>query len=281
MSSFDSLLRADEEKIRNELRADASIDQNRKQSVDRLSELFSGMLLRYNADSADDQRRQAIADCMTAAVRDELDLLLAGNAKKEISKRKTGAGGIIGILFAVIFCLLAALLIQRWFLVGCVCIVFAAAAGYLGGRLWYGEREVSVRTELDADSVMRTLKKTAATMDRKIDAFCEQSSLWQAESSGKSAASSDRPVPDAEDLSLYGDLLEALYSGNGDFALRQLRKVPGFLQRKGVETLDYSAETAELFDLMPTKKSSVTLRPALIAGEDLLLAGRAAEHIAS
>ena len=48
MSSFDSLLRADEEKIRNELRADASIDQSRKQSVDRLSELFSGMLLRYN-----------------------------------------------------------------------------------------------------------------------------------------------------------------------------------------------------------------------------------------
>ena len=42
---------------------------------------------------------------------------------------------------------------------------------------------------------------------------------------------------------------------------------------------DYSAETAEHFELLPTKKAPSTQRPALVSGDKLLLVGRATEHI--
>ena len=47
--TMSGLLKADEEKIRNELKADAAFDKNRKQSAVRLDDAFSKMLLRYNA----------------------------------------------------------------------------------------------------------------------------------------------------------------------------------------------------------------------------------------
>ena len=67
--SLSSLLLSEEDKVRTELRADSAIDQNRKQSVDRLNTVFDHMLLRYNAANADNPARQSVADCQAAAVR--------------------------------------------------------------------------------------------------------------------------------------------------------------------------------------------------------------------
>ena len=82
-----------------------------------------------------------------------------------------------------------------------------------------------------------------------------------------------------EELLLLGDLLEALYSQNGEYALRQLKKIRPYLQHKGIEWKEYDKENAELFELLPTKKEASTLRPALVSGDKLLLPGRAAEHV--
>ena len=50
--NMSSLLLAEEDKIRTELRADSAIDQNRRQSIDRLNNVLDGVLLRYNAANA-------------------------------------------------------------------------------------------------------------------------------------------------------------------------------------------------------------------------------------
>ena len=157
-----SLFSTEEEKLRNELKADAVIDQNRKQSVDRLTAALDRVLLRYNAASTDDRYRQAVADCEAA-------LLLAGTARKEITKRRLRTGAVIALLLAVICGLVAALLVRQYYLVGCIVIAAAALFAFLSGRLWYGEREVRVHAELDPDVVWKTLKKTAETMDRKTE----------------------------------------------------------------------------------------------------------------
>ena len=68
--NLSSLLLSEEDRIRTELQADSAIDQNRKQSVERLNNVMDGILLRYNAANADDRNRQALADCQAAAVRD-------------------------------------------------------------------------------------------------------------------------------------------------------------------------------------------------------------------
>ncbi len=267
---MEALLQTEEEKLRNELRADSEVDGNRKQSVNRLNETYSRILLKYNSAYSDDPLRQAIADSLTGVAREELDLLLAPAAKKEISDRNIRTGGIIGLLLALIFCLLAALLIQKYFLVGCVSAVCAVLSAFFGGKAWYGERSVSVRSTVDADQVLRILQRTGAAMDRKIEELCCQ--FRQADSPAVSASLST----DA-DISLLGDLLEALYSDNGEFALRQLKKLQPWLKQSGIEAINYSAETADLFEVLPSKKTSMTLRPALVSGEKLLLAGRATE----
>ena len=276
--SMSSLLKADEETIRNELKANAAFDKNRKQSAVRLDEVFSRILLRYNAACTDNPERQALADCETAAVREMTELLLAGTAQKEISRRRFRTGGVIALLVAVIFGLIAALLVKQYYLVGCVLIALAALSAFLSGLLWYGEREVRVRAGLDPDIVWRTLKKTTDTMDRKTEEFLELSQGWRKEA----AASTPVPaaaVPDEESLKLIGSLLEALYAENGEYALRQLKQLRPWLRKLGIETRDYGPETAELFELLPSKKGASTLRPALVSDHKLLLVGRATEQV--
>ena len=272
-----SLFSTEEEKLRNELKADAVIDQNRKQSVDRLTAALDRVLLRYNAASTDDRYRQAVADCEAAAVRDMLGLLLAGTARKEITKRRLQTGAVIALLLAVICGLVSALLVRQYYLVGCIVIAAAALFAFLSGRLWYGEREVRVHAELDPDVVWKTLKKTAETMDRKTEEFLAHQEAWTQE---------DAPDPVRNELSISGDelkllseLLEALYAGNGEFALRQLRRIPPWLHQYGIDAVDYSNDTRELFELLPTKRESATQRPALLYGDKLLVAGKATEHI--
>ena len=275
--NMSSLLLAEEDKIRTELKADSAIDQNRRQSVDRLNEVLDAVLLRYSAANAGAPKRQALADCQAAAVRDMLGLLLAGTARKEIEKRRFRVGGVICLLLAVIFGLISALLIRDYYLPGCILMAAAVLFGFLAGRLWYGEREVRVHAELDADVVWKTLKKAMETMDRKSEEYLAQEETWLREQKDTSSpASASR---DSETLRLLGDLLEALYADNGDYALRQLKKLLPWLRQQGIEAVDYSPETADLFELLPTKRASATQRPALVSGETLLLAGRATEHV--
>ena len=275
--NMSSLLLAEEDKIRTELKADSAIDQNRRQSVDRLNEVLDAVLLRYSAANAGAPKRQALADCQAAAVRDMLGLLLAGTARKEIEKRRFRVGGVICLLLAVIFGLISALLIRDYYLPGCILMAAAVLFGFLAGRLWYGEREVRVHAELDADVVWKTLKKAMETMDRKSEEYLAQEETWLREQKDTSSpASASR---DSETLRLLGDLLEALYADNGDYALRQLKKLLPWLRQQGIEAVDYSPEAADLFELLPTKRASATQRPALVSGETLLLAGRATEHV--
>ena len=274
--SMSSLLLAEEDKIRTEMQADRSIDQNRKQSVDHLNAVFDRILLKYNAANADDRSRQAIADCQAAAVRDMLGLLLAGTARKEVEKRRFRSGAMICLLLAVICGLVAALLVKEYYLVGCVLTAAAALFAFLSGRLWYGEREVRVHAELDPDLVWKTLKKSVDTMDRKTEELLALEESWQHEKSANPAVSS--LTKDPETVRLVGDLLEALYAENGEYAVRQLKKLLPWLHQQGIETVDYSPDTRELFELLPTKRASATQRPALLSGDTLLLAGRATEH---
>ena len=275
--TMEQLLKAEEEKIRGEIRADTTIDQDRTQSVSRLKETLAQVLLRYNAANSGNQTRQAIADSMTAAIQDACGFLLASTAEKEISKRPLRAGAIISLLCSIICCLSSLLLFgqKMSFLIGCILMVLAIFLAFLSGRLWYGEREVQVRTGLDDDTVWKTLRKTSATMDRKIDRLCELEDARIQEA--RNSAGETRQKISAEELNLLGDLLEGLYSENGEFSLRQLRKIKPYLQRQGIGLEDYAANNAEFFEILPSKKGAATLRPALLEGETLLLAGKATE----
>lgn len=268
------LLKADEDRLRSTLRANADAERCRELSVETLDEELGSMLLRYNAACAPDRMRQTLADCLAAPLRDALSLLRAGGAEKKLARRETPASAPLLLLAAVILTAAGVLLAGKPRLAAILCLAFAAVAAFAAGRLWFREREVSVRATVDPEAVWAAMQRTGETMDRKIGEFCERAKEWQ--TAGQTAAGG--AAPDRETLELLGDLLEALYAENGDFALRQMKKIRPYLRRRGIEAVDYSGENAELFELFPSKRPSATQRPALLAGDRLLLGGRATER---
>ena len=173
-TSMAGLLKADEEQLRNELRAGVSVEKNREGCIKLLRHELETMLLRYNAAYGADRMRQAAADCVMATARDQLELLLAGEAEQKVSRRQQTPGGAYGLLAAVILCVAAAVLLTRVPVAGYVCLACAVLSAYVSGRVWYKERQVTVRASLDPEHVWAVLSRTAETMDRKLEEFTAQ-----------------------------------------------------------------------------------------------------------
>ena len=221
--SISDLLNAEEEQLHRELQADASVDHNRRQSIERLNTAISDLLLRYNASCSDEPSRQALADSVTAPMLDMTELLMAVHARRVIEKRRIRTGAVIALLLSVICALLGALLFNRSAVAGYVLFISCAVCSFVAGRMWYGERKVQIQEDIDTELLMKTLKRAFHTVDRKCSDYLAQE---HADDRAKTESSS-------EELQLFGELLEGLYSQHGEFALRQLAKLPPFLNNCG------------------------------------------------
>lgn len=272
-TKMQSLLLADEDRLRSTLTANESVDRNRDLFTETLGEELGSMLLRYNAACAPDRMRQALAECLTATVRDCLGLLKAGGAAKEEGRRELSAWASLLLLLSLGAAVAAVLLMEKLRPVGIACLAGAVAAAFVAGLGWFRRREIAVRPTLDPDKVWFTMRRASETLDRKIDEFCERAGEWSA----ARADAGDSEVLARDELLLFGDLLEALYADSGDFALRQLKKLIPCLRALGIEAEDYRGDNADLFEIFPSVTPGLTLRPALKAGDRLLLAGRATE----
>ena len=271
------LLKSDEEQVRNELRAGKTSNRSREICKKLLSDELGSMLLRYNAAYIGDKSRQIVADCITATARDELDLLMTGAIEKKTERRKKTTNGAFDLLIAVILCVVAALLIERMAVVSYFCMACGILCAYVSGRVWFAAPQVSVQATVDPDLIWAVMKKTAETMDRKIEEFSNQEQIR--DSHGVLLADGEDAPLDQAALNLFSDLLEARYVGNGDFALRQLSKIRPYLIKHGVTLINYSEDKDELFELLPTKGKTVTQRPAMVSGKELLIMGKAVVHM--
>ena len=274
-TSMSALLQADEDALRKTLRANRSVDKSREAVAETLREALGTMLLRYNAACADDRTRQAVADGLTATARDALDLLLAGEVEQETPRRSVNAWAVAALLGALL-CAAGALLLRGSIpAAGYAGLAGTLVCAFLAGRFWLPAKESIVRAAVDPDAAWFALKKTAETMDRKIEEFAAA----EKERAGQNAAGGAAAPMSREELALFSDLLEALYAANGPFALRQLAKIPAFLEKQGVALADYGDDTAELFELLPSRNPAMTQRPALLAGDKLLVSGKATEQV--
>ncbi|MBR4550262.1 MAG: hypothetical protein IKO83_10165 [Oscillospiraceae bacterium] len=267
------LLQADEDALRSTLRANRSVDKSREACAETLREELGTLLLRYNAACANDRTRQAVADGLTATARDALDLLLAGEVEQETPRRRVNAWAVVLLLAALLCGAGAWLPVARQ--VVHACFVGTLLFGFLAGRFWFTAQKPGVRAVVDPEAAWFALKKTAETMDRKLDEIA----AVEREQAGKGAAGASADPLSREELALFSDLLEALYAGSGPFALRQLAKIPAFLEKQGVELADYGDDTAEMFELLPSRNPAMTQRPALLAGDRLLVSGKATEQV--
>ena len=147
--------------------------------------------------------------------------------------------------------------------------VLLAAAGVLmrrGRGHAAPERKVEVPT--DWDRVWRTLHTAAMVMDQTLE------DAAAAERWARRRQAETDPALSAAEAELMAELLEALYGGDGEYALEKLGAVRRYLKDKGVETVDFDEEHARMFDRMPGAETA-TLRPALMQGGILLRRGLA------
>lgn len=77
-------------------------------------------------------------------------------------------------------------------------------------------------------------------------------------------------------LDLLVALMEAKASGRDELAMRSLNQAEQYLRMLGVESVAYSEEHANLYDVLPTMGETRTIRPALIKDGQLLRRGMAA-----
>jgi hypothetical protein len=100
---------------------------------------------------------------------------------------------------------------------------------------------------------------------------------WDKTHGSPSALPGGSGEPDGAELAMLSDLLEAAYSGDGEFALEKLSGIRYYLYKKQIEVIDYSKDTAAMFDIMPAKGKASTMRPALVYQGRLLRKGIATE----
>jgi len=264
------LLTDREDELRDTLRANANLDKSNEACAETLDKALTEILLRYNASCSDERVRQAAADSLTATARSVTGLVKTGRAEKTVAARQIGGTAILLVLCAVILCTVAVLLAQKIPLASYGCMAAAVLLAYISGRIWFKNSEVTVRASVDPDAVWHILRQSVETMDSKLEELC-------------ACVESDTPKLDSgsagafspEELKLFAGLLEALYAKNGEFALRQLDRVPDYMESKGVSLVEYSPETEHYFECFPTRRETATQRPALLMNEKLLMMGKA------
>ena len=134
------------------------------------------------------------------------------------------------------------------------------------------EKKTELQTEItmDGESIYQALHTAVMVMDKNLEDV-RSSSEWEAR---RKENAGEAPALASDEADLYGALLEAWYSKDGDMALDRLADLKYYLHKKGIDCVDYSAEHAAWFDMMPSFKEG-TLRPALTKDGTLLKKGLA------
>ena len=169
---------------------------------------------------------------------------------------KSGAGSIL----ATILCF------------GIAVLLFFLAGGEKARQSGIIRTKEEQHTEnlVDPEKLYRTLRASCLLIDKILEDLKGQERY---EKSVEGLEPSDEISQ--EELLLFSELLEALYLKDGSYALERLDQIRFYLHRKHVELLDYSSETENYFDVMPSLNKG-TIRPAMVSDGKLLKKGLAA-----
>lgn len=139
--------------------------------------------------------------------------------------------------------------------------------GYAGtGKADAAARRVEISA--DPQKLCRALRGILLTIDRNLADI-------RLAAGKERGHGTDQGLPvDRQTMDLCAGLLEASASGDAGFAMERLQDVKYYLHGKGIDTVPYSGEHEEWFDLLPGEKTE-TVRPALAADGRLLKKGLA------
>ncbi len=244
-------------------------------------------VLLKSSDELPDGRQKAAAGAMIGVLKASLPLCdTVGEVR--VWRRDEGArgksragifacaGGMCLLVPVLAACLPSGTFPELHPAVSVICSVCAAVLFFLAGRekghvLPGRSAGGTEMTECvpDAERIYGVLRAAILTADQNLKAIASEEA-WAARNSAEETDS----VLSPQEVQLYSDLLEALYSGDAEYAFGRLEEIRYYLHGRQVEVVDCSGENAKYFDRMPSSVSG-TLRPALVSGGKLLKKGLA------
>ena len=281
-------LEKDREKIVNDL----TLARNPEKAGSVIEAELDRLLYNYNED-CDQEDGRAAASYMLQSVRTSAPLVdsigearlwerdgdMVGEEKKGLPKKSILllligiAASVLALLMGLDDRLGALNVIGEWtkFIALAIGVIALFLAGFFAGRPTKLKGEKLRQTELiiDPDKIYRSLRNVIISIDRNLDQV-----VSDARGKGSGTKFVEESGVDSAQIELFSNLLEAVYSEDGDMALSKMAGVKFYLHKKGIDVIDYSEETAGFFDVMPSPEKA-TVRPALMLNGDLLKKGLA------
>ncbi len=222
------------------------------------------------------QRQQAVMACarrapqLLRAAQAKGELVLEGetqdkpvSAKEKLQKSAKLIGGFLLAALAVYELIEGRTVFAVLQLAG-ACLLYAGGA--------QTEKASGVRargiTCIDAQAAVRMLREICQAAD-----ICVSDLQLLEREAGAMRLSG---TADEAMLDLLVSQLEAKVSGRAELALRSLDRAEQYLHMLGIEARYYSAEDADLFDVLPTMGEARTIRPALLKDGQVIRRGTAA-----
>jgi hypothetical protein len=288
--SLSQLLEQDKEQVFASLQADRESGRARQ-----VLEKETDRLMYRAARAADSSSRSRAVQGMLQVVKNTLPLLESVTDTEVWEKSASSASGrkrrvsaaAVASLAAGLFCIVAGLFSQAsagkvvslgavlWAAGGCALL---ALGGYLTGRgrggMEQAKPEVTYSFLVDPARVWHVLQGIVLTADHSLEEAEEYARLESSSQMGESAGL------DKEELAFFSELLENAYARRrkspDDAALaEQVASIRYYLHSRGVETEDYSEQSAGWFEVLPSGGGNVTIRPAMLHEGALIRKGLA------
>ncbi len=122
---------------------------------------------------------------------------------------------------------------------------------------------------VDAEKCYRRMHTVALVIDHEIENAAAEEKAERRKTEEEKAEALTK-----EEIELYAGLLEAAYSGDGEYALDRLSDMQYYLHKKEIDVIDCGPDHKAWFDYMPGSGNG-TIRPALAYHGKLLKKGLA------
>ena len=203
-------------------------------------------------------------------------MLSVTEANVSVSRRPVTGKGKIKAALPWVSSALGFLLTLWMIMLGQTAPAVVALLSGASGVLWAfntggdGPQDVAVTTKVNGYELMRMMDGLTSVID---------DALTQAENEQAQLPGAGRAEVTGDILSPVQMLMEAVYTGDGEYALKAAPQLREALSGQGIEIVEYDPAHRDWFDMFPGTEAGLTIRPAMVKDGRLLARGQATEAI--
>lgn len=250
-----------------------------KAAVDCVCASLERMRLEY-CGRIKDRRRRNEADRLFDIARQSVKCMLSVSGAgvkimKDEQATQTMAEKLIAMMpmaAMVVGAMLSVWLILEEMSVAAVLAAMLTAIAWLETQVIYRRRlAVAAFSKVDKHELLRLVDQLMESMDDALEMSAQQAA------SERKLESGERPMLTGDVLGSVQMLMEAVQTGDGEYALKAVPALTAALMEQGIEAVNYSQENEEYFDLYPGTEKGITIRPALLKDGKVIARGQATE----